>query len=72
MTHQEIWCQPSDQPNRQFVVLFDDPQMDIAVFDDEVAARSFWEKANINWNCYLLGTMPRAALSASPLGEKEG
>jgi hypothetical protein len=57
--HQEIWCQPSDQPKRQFVVIFDDPQMDLATFDDEEEARSFWEEASINWNCYLLGTLPR-------------
>jgi hypothetical protein len=58
--HQEIWCQPADQPKRQFLVLFDDPQMDLAVFDDEVEARTFWEKANLNWTCYLMGTMPRS------------
>lgn len=59
MTHQEIWCQPSDQPKRQFIVLFDDTQMDIAVFDDETEARTYWEKATLDWNCYLLGTLPR-------------
>lgn len=58
--HQEIWCQPSDQPKRQFLVLFDDPQMDLAVFDDERKARDFWEKANLNWNCYLMGTLQRS------------
>lgn len=57
--HQEIWCQPSDQPKRQFLIMFDDPQMDVAVFDDEDKARAFWEKANLNWTCYLMGTMPR-------------
>lgn len=59
--HQEIWCQPSDQPKRQFLVLFDDPQMDIAVFDDEAEARKYWEEATINWSCYLLGTLHRSA-----------
>lgn len=58
--HQEIWCQPADQPKRQFLVLFDDPQIDLAVFDDEAEARAYWEKANLNWTCYLMGTMPRS------------
>jgi hypothetical protein len=58
--HQEIWCQPADQPKRQFLVLFDDPHMNLAVFDDEAEARTFWEKANLNWTCYLMGTMPRS------------
>lgn len=58
--HQEIWCQPGDAPKRQFIVFFDDPSQDIATFDDEDEARAFWEKASIDWNCYLLGTLPRA------------
>lgn len=58
--HQEIWCQPAAQPKRQFLVLFDDPQMELAVFDDEAEARAYWEKSNINWTCYLMGTMPRS------------
>ena len=57
--HQEIWCQPGDQPKRQFLVLFDDPEMGLAVFDDEGEARAYWERAAIDWNCYLLGTLPR-------------
>lgn len=58
--HQEIWCQPADQPKRQFLVMFDDPQMDVAVFDNEAEARAFWEKANLNWTCYLMATLPRS------------
>lgn len=61
--HQEIWCQPSDQPKRQFIVLFDDPQMGIAVFDDETEAREYWQKATIDWSCYLLGTLARAPVA---------
>lgn len=57
--HQEIWCQPSDQPKRQFIVMFDDVAMDVATFNDEDEARAYWEKANVDWNCYLLGTLPR-------------
>ncbi len=57
--HQEIWCQPGNMPKRQFVVFFDDPDQGIAVFDDEDEARTFWEKANMAWSCYLLGTLPR-------------
>jgi len=62
--HQEIWCQPSDQPKRQFVVIFDDPQMDLAAFDNEEEARAFWEKANLNWTCYLMATLPRSPAPA--------
>lgn len=57
--HQEIWCQPGDATKRQFIVFFDDPSQDIATFDDEDEARAFWERASIDWNCYLLGTLPR-------------
>jgi hypothetical protein len=64
--HQEIWCQPADQPKRQFIIMFDDPQMDVAVFDNEEEARAYWEKANLNWTCYLMGTLPRA--SSQPAG----
>lgn len=65
--HQEIWCQPSDQVKRQFIVMFDDVAMDVATFDDEAEARAFWEEANINWNCYLLGTLPRSATKPEKL-----
>lgn len=57
--YQEIWCQPRQSLKRQFVVFFDDPDQGIAVFDDEDEARTFWEKANMAWSCYLLGTLPR-------------
>lgn len=57
--YQEIWCQPRQSLKRQFVVFFDDAEMGIAVFDDEDEARTYWEKANLNWSCYLLGTLPR-------------
>lgn len=57
--HQEIWCQPGDVPKRQFIVFFDDPTQDIATFSDEDEARTYWERARIDWNCYLLGTLPR-------------
>lgn len=56
---QTQWCQPGDQPNRQFVVIFDDPDQAMAVFDNEVDARAFWEKASIDWNCHLMGALPR-------------
>lgn len=56
---QNIWCQPGDQQRRQFVVLFDDPDKAMAVFDNEADARDFWEKASIDWNCHLLGALPR-------------
>jgi hypothetical protein len=56
---QKAWCQPSDQPRRQFVVMFDDADRQMAVFDDEDAARTFWKQASLDWNCYLLGAMPQ-------------
>lgn len=58
---QENWCQPADQMKRQFLVLFDDPEMDMAIFDDEAEARRYWREATINWNCYLLGVLPVVA-----------
>ncbi|NTF17982.1 hypothetical protein G6L37_06165 [Agrobacterium rubi] len=56
---QKIWCQPGDQPRRQFVVIFDDPDQAMAVFDNEVDARDFWSKASTDWNCHLLGALPQ-------------
>lgn len=56
---QTLWCQPGDQPRRQFVVIFDDPEQSMAVFDNEVAARAFWERASIDWSCHLMGALPR-------------
>lgn len=56
---QEKWCQPGDQPRRQFIVLFDDADKQMAVFNDEDEARAFWKQASLEWNCYLLGALPR-------------
>ncbi len=54
------WCQPGDIRKRQFIVTFDDPDCTRrAVFDDEAEARRFWERANLDYNCYLFGAMPR-------------
>lgn len=62
MTDQKLreWCQPGDMRKRQFLVTFDDPDCRTAVFDNEEEARAFWERANLNWNCYLFGAMPRS------------
>lgn len=56
---QQTWCQPGDQPRRQFIVLFDDVEKEMAVFDDEEEARAFWKQASLEWNCYLFAAMPR-------------
>lgn len=56
------YCQPNDkgEPTAQkFVVLFDDAEKHMAVFDDEFEARDFWNKANSDWNCYLMGALER-------------
>ncbi|AKF13410.1 hypothetical protein PHIN3_147 [Sinorhizobium phage phiN3] len=57
----EAYCQPmrnGEHTTRKFLVYFDDPDKGICVFDDEKAAREFWEQANIAWNCYLFGALP--------------
>jgi len=56
---QTLWCQPADQPRRQFVVIFDDPDQAMAVFENEVDARAFWKQASIDWNCHLMGALPQ-------------
>lgn len=56
------YCQPMDKgehTGQKFVVLFDDAEKPMAVFDDEFEARDFWNKANSDWNCYLLGALER-------------
>ncbi len=55
---QKTWCQPGDQPRRQFIVLFDDAEKQMAVFDDEDEARAYWKQASLDWNCDLFGAMP--------------
>jgi hypothetical protein len=39
--------------------MFDDADRQMALFDDEDEARAFWKQASLEWNCYLLGAMPR-------------
>jgi hypothetical protein len=66
---QNTWCQPGDQQRRQFIVLFDDTEQQMAVFDDEDEARAYWKEASIDWNCYLFGAMPKKP--DVPLAEPE-
>ena len=64
------WCQPNYDGKihpRKFIVRFEDADVSDAVFDDEAEARAFFEKASINWNCYLFGLLPRDA--APPAAE---
>lgn len=59
------WCQPNYEGKihpRKFMVVYEDAEMGNAVFDDEAEARDHFEKASINWNCYLFGLMPRLAI----------
>ena len=56
------YCQPMDKgehTGQKFVVLFDDAEKQMAIFEDEFEARDFWEKANSDWNCYLMGALER-------------
>lgn len=64
----KAWCQPMKEGKhtpRQFVVLYEDAEQGICTFDDEAEARDHWERANVNWNCYLLGTLPLASEPAN-------
>lgn len=59
------WCQPDYEGKihpRKFMVVYEDPDMGTSVFDDEAEAREHFEKASINWNCYLFGLMPRMVI----------
>ncbi len=59
----EAWCQPNYEGKihpRKFMVVYEDAEMGNAVFDDETEAREHFEKASVNWNCYLFGLMPYA------------
>lgn len=56
------YCQPMDQgepTSQKFIVLFDDAEKQMAIFDDEFEARKFWDQANVSWNCYLMGSLER-------------
>lgn len=60
-TEPVAWCQPrqnGEHSQRMFIVRFEDADKGDAVFDNEVEAREFWQKANDNWNCYLFGSLP--------------
>jgi hypothetical protein len=65
---QQTWCQPGDRKRRQFIVMFDDADKEMAVFDGEVEARTFWKQTSLEWNCYLFGALPRGDL---PEGDGE-
>lgn len=59
------WCQPNYEGKihpRKFMVVYEDPDMGSAVFEDEAEAREHFEKASIAWNCYLFGLMPRSTV----------
>ncbi len=61
------WCQPNyggEIHPRKFMVVYEDAEMGNAVFDDEAEAREHFEKASINWNCYLFGLLPRRPIPA--------
>lgn len=67
------WCQPNYGGQihpRKFMVVYEDAEMGNAVFDDEKEAREHFEKAIINWNCYLFGLLPRRSLP-TPRGGTE-
>lgn len=59
------WCQPGDDAARRWVLLFEDPDRGLSVFDSEREARAAFEQANASWNCYLLAAAP--ALATPPV-----
>lgn len=36
-----------------WIVIFEDPDKGIAVFDNEAEARDYFERARDSWNCHL-------------------
>lgn len=72
------WCQPRDCGKimpRKFIVVYEDAEAGIAVFDDEAEARAHFERASLQWNCYLFGALPNAApsgLATKPDGGVDG
>lgn len=57
--HHFEWCQPGDKHSQQWVLIFDDADMSTLFFDDKEKAYDAYSKADINWNCYLYGIVPR-------------
>jgi hypothetical protein len=56
------WCQPDfggEIHPQKFMVVYEDAEMGSAIFDNETEAHDHFEKAIINWNCYLFGLLPR-------------
>lgn len=65
------WCQPGDKQNdRHYLVRFDDPDCNDAVFTDWDKARTFYAKATLSWNCWLFAAVPADAI-ASPVPQGE-
>lgn len=55
------WCQPGDRPNRQWMLIFDDPDRGRMFWDDEdteLQAREAFAKVWPSWSCTLFCAAP--------------
>ena len=59
------WCQPGDVPGRKWMLVFEDADRGVMLFDDEDEARKAFEQANESWDCYLFAAAPRRQIDAS-------
>lgn len=64
------YCQPNyngDIHPNKFMVVYEDAEMPPSVFEDETEARDHFERAIVNWNCYLFGLLPRSPSPLAPI-----
>lgn len=60
------WCQPGDEKDRRWILMFAEPERGICVYTVEDEAREAFESANLSWNCYLFAAAPRTAANPAP------
>lgn len=50
---------PPAERKRRWIILFDEPDRGMMVFDDEAEAHTAWDRAKDNWTCTLFETAKR-------------
>lgn len=61
------YCQPGDRREPRWIVMYDDADRSLSIFEDEQDARDcFANSEAMGWNCWLFSPTPRAASPAAP------
>ena len=53
------WCHPGDDQRQRWILMFEDYDKGYAVYYDEDEAFEAFQRAELNWNCHLMTSVPR-------------